>query len=58
MKLLHGTALESWKRYKDLDQRLQHVTDPSEQKQLRNSANAALQQFRRAYIEQHVRRSV
>lgn len=58
MQLLHGTALESWKRYKALDQQLQHVTDPIEQRRIQTSAQAALQRFRRAYIEQRVRRSV
>lgn len=56
MKLLHGSALESWQRVKALGLRLQHTTDPDERKRLENAIHDASQHFRRTYTEQRVRR--
>ncbi len=55
MRILHGTALESWQRYKALGLRLQQTMDAEERARLERDLQDAVQQFRRTYAEQQVR---
>lgn len=58
MRILHGTALKSWQRVKDLDRRLLQRLGPVTRLRLRQKRHDAIQQFRRAYTEQSIRRHV
>ena len=55
MRLLYDSALDSWQRVKTLDRRLQQVHGPITRRRLQRKRQAAVQQFRRNYVEQLVR---
>ena len=55
MQVLHDSAWEAWQRVQTLDLRLRQRHAPVTRRRLRRKRHTAVQQFRRAYIEQQVR---
>lgn len=55
MRLLYDSALDSWLRVKNLDRRLQEPQSPNTRLQLERKRRAAVNQFRRNFVEQQVR---
>lgn len=55
MKILYDDALDRWERVKDLDHRLRQTDRPTTRQWLELERRDAIQQFRRAYVEQQVR---
>ena len=55
MKLLYDDALDRWERVKALDLRLRQTRRPITRRWLERERRDAVQEFRRAYVEQQVR---